>query len=41
MGQNYGRITAIKDTEVQLVELVPDIGGGWMERESTLAIVEK
>lgn len=41
MGRNYGRITDVKDTEVQLVELVPDIGGGWMERETTLAIVEK
>lgn len=39
MGKNYGRITAIKDTEVQLVELVPDIGGGWMERDTALAIV--
>lgn len=39
LGQNYGKIAAVEDTQVEIVELVPDVGGGWMERESTLAIV--
>lgn len=41
LGQNYGKIEAIKDTEVEIVELVPDVNGGWMERQTTLAIVSK
>lgn len=41
LGQNYGKIAAVKDTQVDIVELVPDIGGGWTEREATLAIVKK
>jgi len=41
LGQNYGEIQAVKDTEVKIVELVPDVNGGWMERDATLAIVQK
>lgn len=41
LGQNYGKIQAVKDTEVELVELVPDINGGWRERDATIAIVQK
>lgn len=41
MGKNYGRIKAVKDMKVELVELVPDVNGGWMERDATLAIVQK
>lgn len=41
LGQNYGKIQAVNDTEVEIVELVPDINGGWMERDATLAIVQK
>ena len=41
LGQNYGEIKAVKDTEVEIVELVPDVNGGWMERDATLAIVQK
>lgn len=41
LGQNYGKIQAVKDTEVQIVELIPDVSGGWMEREASIAIVEK
>jgi len=39
MGQNYGRIQAVDDTQVEILELVPDAGGGWRERETSLAIV--
>ncbi|HSH42003.1 MAG TPA: pilus assembly protein PilP [Arenicellales bacterium] len=41
LGQNYGKIQAVNDTEVEIVELVPDVNGGWMERDATLAIVQK
>lgn len=41
LGQNYGEIQTVKDTEVEIVELVPDTGGGWMERDATLAIVQE
>lgn len=41
LGQNYGKIQAVNDTEVELVELVPDINGGWRERDATIAIVQK
>lgn len=41
LGQNYGQIQAVKDAEVEIVELIPGATGGWMERDATLAIVQK
>lgn len=41
LGQNYGQIKAVKDTEIEIIELVPDTGGGWRERETSLAIVSQ
>lgn len=38
LGQNYGRITAISEDHVDLVELVPNGSGGWMERQATMAL---
>ena len=38
MGQNYGRITAITDSEIDLVEIIPDGFGGFMERPAILAL---
>ncbi len=38
LGQNHGRITAITDTEVKIVEIVPDGAGGWMERPNALKL---
>ena len=40
MGQNYGRIIGINETEVALVEIIPDGFGGWMERPAALALTE-
>ncbi|MCK9538150.1 pilus assembly protein PilP [Dokdonella sp.] len=40
LGQNYGRITAIEEDRIELVELVPSGTGGWMERPATLALGE-
>ena len=36
MGQNFGVVTEITDSEIKLKELVQDGGGDWSERTSTL-----
>ena len=41
LGQNYGQITAITESEVTLKELVEDAGGEWTERISTLQLQEQ
>ena len=41
MGQNYGQITAITDSQITLRETVQDPTGEWIERTSTLQIQEK
>ena len=38
MGQNFGRITAISDTKIDLVEIVRDGLGGYMERPTSLGL---
>ena len=40
MGQNYGKIIQITESEVELTEIVPDGLGGWMERQAALALSE-
>ena len=40
LGQNYGRILGISETEVRLKEVVQDAAGDWVERDSTLALQE-
>lgn len=37
-GQNYGHITSITEDNIELVELVPDGNGGWMERKANIAL---
>jgi type IV pilus assembly protein PilP len=41
IGQNYGKITKITETEVALREIVQDAAGEWIERTSTLQLQEK
>jgi type IV pilus assembly protein PilP len=41
MGQNYGHVTQVTTTEVDLVELVSNGSGGWMERDASIALGEK
>ena len=41
IGQNYGQITGITDTQITLRETVQDATGEWIERASTLQIQEK
>jgi len=40
MGQNFGVITGIDEFQINLKELVQDSGGEWVERASTLQLVE-
>lgn len=41
LGQNYGRVTKITETEVTLREIVQDTVGEWIERPATLQLQEK
>ena len=41
IGQNYGKITSISETEVTLREIVQDAAGEWIERASALQLQEK
>ncbi len=41
MGQNFGKITEITESEVALTELVQDSLGDWSERVSTLFLQEQ
>ncbi|NUP84721.1 MAG: pilus assembly protein PilP [Burkholderiaceae bacterium] len=41
LGQNFGKITRINETEVLLREIVQDAAGEWIERTSTLQLQEK
>ena len=38
MGQSDGRVTAVYDDRIELVELVPDGAGGWLERPAKMAL---
>jgi type IV pilus assembly protein PilP len=40
LGQNYGRIMKVSETELTLREIVQDAGGEWVERVATLQIKE-
>jgi len=41
MGQAEGRVTDVSDTGIDLVELVPDGAGGWLERPASIALDDK
>jgi len=40
LGQNYGRITRITETEITLREIVQDAAGEWIERPASLQLLE-
>jgi type IV pilus assembly protein PilP len=40
MGQNFGQITSITETEIKLKEMVQDSAGDWSERVSSLQLVD-
>jgi type IV pilus assembly protein PilP len=41
LGQNYGKITKISETDVSYREIVQDAAGEWIERSSALQLQEK
>ena len=41
LGQNFGRVTKISDTEVTLREIAQDAVGEWIERTATLQLQER
>jgi type IV pilus assembly protein PilP len=41
LGQNFGKITKISETDVALREIVQDAAGEWIERTSALQLQEK
>jgi type IV pilus assembly protein PilP len=41
LGQNYGRVTKVTETEVTLREIVQDAVGEWIERTATLQLQER
>jgi type IV pilus assembly protein PilP len=38
LGQNDGRVTGVFEDRIELVELVPDGAGGWLERPASVAL---
>jgi len=40
MGRNHGRISAITDTQIDVVEIVPTGDGGWLERPQSILLQE-
>jgi type IV pilus assembly protein PilP len=38
MGLSDGRVTAVFEDRVEMVELVPDGAGGWLERQAKIAL---
>ena len=41
LGQNYGRITKIGETEITYREIIQDAAGEWIERSSALQLQER
>ncbi|TNF06308.1 MAG: pilus assembly protein PilP [Deltaproteobacteria bacterium] len=41
LGKNFGRIKTLTEAKVEVVEVVPDGKGSWVERPRTLALREK
>jgi type IV pilus assembly protein PilP len=40
MGQNFGRVIAISDSQIQLVEIISDGLGGYLERPAAIGLSE-
>lgn len=41
MGQNFGLITQVTETDIKLKEIVQDSAGDWAERQSVLPLLEE
>lgn len=41
LGRNYGRIIGVNETRIELIEIVPNGQGGWVERPRSLTLDEE
>lgn len=41
LGRNYGRIIAIDESKVDVIEIVPDGEDGWLERPRSISLKER
>jgi type IV pilus assembly protein PilP len=41
LGQNYGKVTKVTETEVSLREIVQDAAGEWIERQASMQLQER
>jgi type IV pilus assembly protein PilP len=41
LGRNDGRITSIDEGQIDVIEIVPDGDGGWLERPRSIALKER
>ena len=41
LGQSDGRVTSVQEDKIELVELVPDGAGGWLERPASIALEDQ
>lgn len=41
LGRNHGRVILIDESKIDVVEIVPDGEGGWLERPRTLMLKER
>jgi len=41
LGRNHGRVVEISEAEVDVLEIVPDGDGGWLERPRSLTLKER
>lgn len=41
VGQNYGKITRISEESIELVEIIEDGQGGWIERAASLVLIDE
>ncbi len=41
LGQSDGRVTSVQEDRIELVELVPDGAGGWLERPASIALEDQ
>lgn len=41
LGRNHGRIVSVGDLQVDVIEIVPDGEGGWLERPRTISLNER
>ncbi len=41
LGRNHGRVLAIDESKIDVIEIVPDGEGGWLERPRSLSLKER